>query len=557
MAADRPDPTVRIFRWFLLAHLVVWTAIPTLTKPNPPIDVVEQVLWGHEWQLGYTKHPPLPSWICGAAAAVTDRALWAQYMLPQLAVVLAFWAVWRLARRLLPPQAALLSVCLLECCPFYTCKCEALNNNYALYPTWALAVLLLDRALRGPLGHRAKKTRTSLNEGGTELWPWLALGVCLGLGLLTKYTTLLLGGTMLAFGLLHPQARRAWRCPGPYLAIIVATAVFLPHAVWLVRHDRAAVQHAVAHLQGPGGWHHHLEEPLRFGLFQLAMLAPLAVVLVPLAGLRWRWKCGQRSAVSTQYPVPSTPYSVLSTQHSVAGAQPPSPSTPKSLNPQIPKSLLAAVVLVPVAAHLAVAAAGVPLRGDYGSPLWLLAGPLLLACLELRPSSAAWRRTWMAWAAVVFLTMIGTLLHPTVVPYLLGKPTRIHYPGRLLADKVNEVWNQRYGRPLPIVAGDYFLAGNVALFSPQWPRVHQSWRGKKEDIGIERCPWLSDDEFRRLGGAIVWRAEDHPEGLSPEVVRRLGVVETIELPPLRLLTGAPLPPLNICVALVPPQANGR
>ncbi len=191
MVADRPDPTVQIFRWFVLAHLVVWTATATLTKPNPPIDVVEQVFWGHEWQLGYTKHPPLPSWICGAVAAVTGRALWAQYMLPQLAVVLAFWAVWRLARRILAPHAALLSVCLLECCPFYTCKCEALNNNYALYPTWALAVLLLDRALRGPgnwpalggtgaspVSTPALATRQCHpNErAGGEVWPGLALG---------------------------------------------------------------------------------------------------------------------------------------------------------------------------------------------------------------------------------------------------------------------------------------------------------------------------------------------------------------------------------------------
>ncbi len=210
--------------------------------------------------------------------------------------------------------------------------------------------------------------------------------------------------------------------------------------------------------------------------------------------------------------------------------------------------------MVPAAAHLVIAAAtGAMLQGDYGSPLWLLVGPLLVTCLELNPSPAAWRRTWMAWSAVVLLTIIGSLLHPTVVPYLLGKPTRIHYPGRLLAEKVNAVWNERYGRPLPIVAGDYFLAGNVALFSPHWPRVYQSWRGKKDDISIRGCPWLSDGEFRRLGGAIVWQAEDHPEGLAPEVARRLGVVETIRLPPLGLLTAAPLPPLHICVAIVPPQ----
>ncbi len=126
---------------------------------------------------------------------------------------------------------------------------------------------------------------------------------------------------MLAFGLLHPQARKAWRSLGPYLAIIMATAVFLPHAVWLVRHDFGAVRHAAVHLQGDGGWRHHLEEPLRFGLFQLAMLSPLAVVLIPLTGLRWRWKIGQQTAGSGQPSAVSRQQLAVSTQHAGTRSQ--------------------------------------------------------------------------------------------------------------------------------------------------------------------------------------------------------------------------------------------
>ena len=113
---------------------------------------------------------------------------------------MSFWAVWRLARQLLPPRTALLAVCLLECCPFYNVESDTLNNNVGLYPCWALAILLLHRAL------------TTRGSGA-----WIGVGVCLGLGMLTKYSTAVLAVTMLGFGGLHPQARKSWRTPGPYL----------------------------------------------------------------------------------------------------------------------------------------------------------------------------------------------------------------------------------------------------------------------------------------------------------------------------------------------------
>ena len=41
----------------------VWTALPTLLYPNLPLDLIEALLYGREWQLGYDKLPPLPWWL--------------------------------------------------------------------------------------------------------------------------------------------------------------------------------------------------------------------------------------------------------------------------------------------------------------------------------------------------------------------------------------------------------------------------------------------------------------------------------------------------------------
>ena len=83
------------FWLFAAIHLVVWTLIPLWIQPNPPLDTVEVVAWGHEWRLGYPKHPPLVAWLAEAARSIGGvSGVWPIYLLGQLCVVTAFWAVW-------------------------------------------------------------------------------------------------------------------------------------------------------------------------------------------------------------------------------------------------------------------------------------------------------------------------------------------------------------------------------------------------------------------------------------------------------------------------------
>ena len=56
---------------------------------------------------------------------------------------------------------------------------------------------------------------------------WIGVGIFLGLGMLTKYSTAILACTLLGFGLVHPEARKSWRTAGPYVAILVSLLVFL------------------------------------------------------------------------------------------------------------------------------------------------------------------------------------------------------------------------------------------------------------------------------------------------------------------------------------------
>src|SRR5882672_8179641 len=93
------------FAVFLALHALVWTALPALLYPNLPLDLIEALTYGREWQLGYDKLPPLPWWLV-ETVNMTIGHDFAYYLLAQAAVVAALWIVWMAARPLAGPLGA-------------------------------------------------------------------------------------------------------------------------------------------------------------------------------------------------------------------------------------------------------------------------------------------------------------------------------------------------------------------------------------------------------------------------------------------------------------------
>jgi len=84
---------------------------------------------------------------------------------------------------------------------------------------------------------------------------WLASGVFLGLGLLAKYSAVLLVPAVLLFLLASPRQRFWLTRPEPYLALVVAAAVFAPVIVWNAQHDWASFAfQTTQRASGMGRW---------------------------------------------------------------------------------------------------------------------------------------------------------------------------------------------------------------------------------------------------------------------------------------------------------------
>src|SRR6476469_3358283 len=84
------------FALFCLVHAALWTLLPATLYPNLPLDLIEALTYGREWQLGYDKLPPLPWWLIEGVYRLlgVDTAF---YLVAQMTVVAAFWLVWVLA----------------------------------------------------------------------------------------------------------------------------------------------------------------------------------------------------------------------------------------------------------------------------------------------------------------------------------------------------------------------------------------------------------------------------------------------------------------------------
>ena len=49
--------------FFLFAHLIIWTLVPSISNTNLPLDTIEALAWGTNLDWGYNKHPPVSAWL--------------------------------------------------------------------------------------------------------------------------------------------------------------------------------------------------------------------------------------------------------------------------------------------------------------------------------------------------------------------------------------------------------------------------------------------------------------------------------------------------------------
>ena len=251
--------------WFCAGlYFLAWIIVPAFAIANVPIDTLEGYAWGHEWQLGSYKHPPLAAWVLEALAIITNRAEWTGFLANELAVITAFWAVWQTGRRIISENAALIGALLLFPIPYYNIIVPEFNPNVLQLPFWALI---------GWSFHKAVKDNKTTD--------WFLLGAWSAASLYTKYSSVLLLAALAILLILHPESRRRLRSTGPWLALVTAAALLAPHVIWLFKNNFMPFTYAHERMEHPPfGILAFIIVPTLFIFWQAATLLPAAVLYI-------------------------------------------------------------------------------------------------------------------------------------------------------------------------------------------------------------------------------------------------------------------------------------
>jgi 4-amino-4-deoxy-L-arabinose transferase-like glycosyltransferase len=251
---------------FVLASVLAWTLFLCAARWQGAVwdDMLEAWAWGRQPQAGYYKHPPLYAWVTGAWFQVFPRQDWAFYLLSMLTAGIGYLGVFALARRFVTPPLALAAPLLLSFTPWTTYMASNFNANTILLAVWPWTAYAFVRTLDDQTaGHSAK---------------WGALfGALAAAGLLSKYFSVLLLASCLFASFLHPDIRRIYRSPGPYVAVLVCMALCLPHAWWAVANEYPPIRYAMAKtVSAPG---RNIHKAFTTGAASLLMCAGGAIAL--------------------------------------------------------------------------------------------------------------------------------------------------------------------------------------------------------------------------------------------------------------------------------------
>jgi 4-amino-4-deoxy-L-arabinose transferase-like glycosyltransferase len=171
--------------WLTAFAIAAWSVAAAYINPAQFADSLEQFSWAHGLELGYWKHPPLPTWLIIAPIRLIGFSIYWTYALAAACFAGTAFFTWRITQRLFGPQAAVFAVLLIGLHIGFSWRAQLYNHNTVLILCVAATVWATLRAL----------------DSGKQS-SWLLVGGLAGLAMLSKYQALVpLVGIVLALQL--------------------------------------------------------------------------------------------------------------------------------------------------------------------------------------------------------------------------------------------------------------------------------------------------------------------------------------------------------------------
>jgi len=254
---------INLFYIFLLVHLIVWTAIPSLTNNNLPLDTIEALAWGSNLDWGFNKHPPMSAMLVETFYQVFGSSDWTYYLLSQICVVFSFFIIWNLSKDFFDNEIySFLSILLLEGIYFYNYTTPEFNVYVCELPFWSLTVFYCWKSFQ--------------NNKYTD---WLLFGIFAAFGVLSHYLFIYL---LLSLDVFFIYMILKKKIDFKFMVSLISFLIILsPHLIWLVENDYITITYGL-HRTGTGeqSFLDHIFLPLTFLGKQIGILTPFFLMFL-------------------------------------------------------------------------------------------------------------------------------------------------------------------------------------------------------------------------------------------------------------------------------------
>lgn len=218
------NPT--FFKENLLSLIIFYSiAIRILFLGNIELLREEAYYWNYAQNLapGYLDHPPMVAVLISLGTFLFGNTEFGVRIGALVCWFITATFTYRLTLKIFNAETALKALTLIAVLPAFFVTGFVLTPDAPLIAAWAGCLYFLYEAF--------------IEENTSA---WYMVGICLGLGLVSKYTIVFLGCAIVIYMLIDKNARKWFLRPQPYLAALIALLIFSPVIYWNSQNDWAS-----------------------------------------------------------------------------------------------------------------------------------------------------------------------------------------------------------------------------------------------------------------------------------------------------------------------------
>ena len=392
-----------VFIIFLFFHLVIWTLVPSLSNLNLPLDTIEALAWGSNLDWGFNKHPPISAFAVELIYLIFGAQDWAYYFLSQIFVIIAFIYVWKFSEEFFNNKIfSLISVLILEAIVFFNYTTPEFNVYVCQLPFRALTVYYCWKSIQ---------TNKIIN--------WILLGVFSSLGFLSHYSFIFLLLALSIYFIIYSSKKKFQN--NFLIPVIVFFVIISPHLIWLTENNFITITYAFARAGAENkNLVNHIINPLIFIFKQFIMLIPLFVLFLVII---------KKNTKKIKLPFKDNKF-----------------------------LFLFCINILPILIIFFVSfISGAKIRTMWMSTFYLFFGIFLLYLFEKNINLKNINKFIYSF---IFIFLFSPLVYLYVS--VSNEMKRTDYPGKEIANLVQNKWDKNFTNEIKFVVGDEWAAGNLS-----------------------------------------------------------------------------------------------